>query len=97
MKYSIQSKDKESMVEFSKVKPGEVFSFFDHESLQRANHNVYMKMYTSGKNSYEHELVDLTDGKTYNFSEKKRVALNDPDESQANKVYVLNTKLNITI
>jgi len=35
--------------------------------------------------------------KTYNFSEKKRVALNDPDESQANKVYVLNTKLNITI
>jgi len=40
--------------------------------------------------------VDLTDGKSYLFSEKKRVTLNDPDESQANKVHVLNAKLNIT-
>jgi hypothetical protein len=97
MKYTIQTKEKESMVEFSKVKTGEVFSFFDHESLQRGNHTIYMKMYTPGKNSFDHDIVDLTDGKSYNFSEKKRVTLNDPDEVQANKVYVLNVKLNITL
>ena len=97
MKYTIQSKEKESMVEFSKVKPGEVFSFFDHESLQKVNHNIYIKIHTSGKNTYDHDIVDLTDGKSYLFSEKKRVTLNDPDESQANKVYVLNVKLNITL
>ena len=97
MKYIIQSKEKESMVEFSKVKPGEVFSFFDHESLQRSNHTIYMKIKPQNKSNYEHDLVDLTDGVTYNFSEKKRVTLNDPDEVQANKVYVLTAKLNITI
>jgi hypothetical protein len=56
-----------------------------------------MKIKPQNKSNYEHDLVDLTDGVTYNFSEKKRVTLNDPDEVQANKVYVLTAKLNITI
>jgi hypothetical protein len=41
--------------------------------------------------------VDLTDGISYNFSEKKRVSLNDPDEVQANRVYVLDAKMNIIL
>jgi hypothetical protein len=97
MKHTIQSREKESMVEFSKVKSGEVFSFFDPETVQRGNHNIYMKLRTESKAILEKEIVDLGDGQLYNFSEKKRVTLNDPDEIQANKVYVLNARINITM
>jgi len=97
MKYTIQDKEKERMVEFQDLKPGEVFSFFDTTSLKRTNHSIYMKIKPQGKNHYDHDIVDLTDGVSYNFSEKKRVSLNDPDEVQANRVYVLDAKMNITL
>jgi len=97
MKYTIQDKEKEQMVDFKDLKPGEVFSFFDTNSLKRTNHSIYMKTYTSGKGDHSHNIVDLTDGHTYNFSEKKRISLNDPDELQANRVYQLDIKLNVIL
>ena len=97
MKYTIQDREKERMVDFKDLKAGEVFSFFDSNSLKRTNHSIYMKTHTPGKSDHGHNIVDLTDGHTYNFSEKKRISLNDPDEVQANKVYVLDVKLNITL
>jgi hypothetical protein len=97
MKYTILDKDKDNLIDFSKLKPGEVFSFFDMNSLKRTNHSIYMKIKPQGKNHYDHDIVDLTDGISYNFSEKKRVSLNDPDEVQANRVYVLDAKMNIIL
>lgn len=97
MKYAILDKEKERMVDFKDLKPGEVFSFFDINSLKRTNHSIYMKIYVKNQSEYSHNIVDLTDGYLYNFQEKKRVSLNDPDEIQANKVYVLDAKMNITL
>lgn len=97
MKYTIQDKEKESMVDFKDVKPGEIFSFFDTNSLKRINHSIYMKLKTKSMTLAENDIVDLTDGHPYIFTEKKRVSLNDPDELQANKVHVLNVKLSIVV
>lgn len=97
MKYTIQDKEKERMVEFRDLKPGDVFSFFDTNSLKRTNHSIYMKLKTTGKISHENDIVDLTDGHPYIFTEKKRVSLNDPDEVQANKVYQLDVKMSIIL
>ena len=97
MKYTIQDREKERMVDFKDLKAGEVFSFFDSNSLKRTNHSIYMKLKTKGNVFSENDIVDLTDGHPYIFSEKKRISLNDPDEVQANKVYVLDVKLNITL
>lgn len=97
MKYAILDKEKERMVDFKDLKSGDVFSFFDSNSLKRTNHSIYMKIYLKNQSNYGHDIVDLTDGHIYNFQEKKRVSLNDPDEVQANKVYVLDAKMNITL
>ena len=92
MKYTITSRDKEAMVDFDSLKEGEVFSFFDPESVKRGNHAVYLKI-KNGTNN----IVDLEDGKVFNFGEKKRNILNDPDEQQGNKIYKLNAKINIIV
>ena len=92
MKYTITSRDKEAMVDFDLVKEGELFSFFDPESVKRGNHAVYLKI-KNGTNN----IVDLEDGKVFNFADKKRNTLNDPDEQQGNKVYKLNAKINIIV
>lgn len=92
MKYTITSRDKEAMVDFDSVKEGEVFSFFDPESVQRGNHSVFMKI-KNGTNN----IVNLDDGKVFNFSDKKRNTINDPDEQQGDKVYKLNAKINIIV
>ena len=42
-------------------------------------------------------IVDLDDGKVFNFSDKKRNTLNDPDEKLGNLVYKLNAKINIIV
>lgn len=95
MKYVISSQDKEAMIEFDKLKEGEVFSFFDPESVQRGNHAIYMKIKIP--NTTSHNILDLDDGKAYDFSAKKRNTINDPDEKQGNKVYKLNAKINIIV
>jgi len=92
MKYTITSRDKEAMVDFDSVKEGEVFSFFDPESVQRGNHSVFMKI-KNGTNN----IVNLDDGKVFNFGDKKRNTLNDPDEKLGNLVYKLNAKINIIV
>ena len=92
MKYTITSRDKEAMVDFDSVKEGEVFSFFDPESVQRGNHSVFMKI-KNGTNN----IVNLDDGKVFNFGDKKRNTINDPDEQQGDKVYKLNAKINIIV
>lgn len=92
MKYTITSRDKEAMVDFDSVKEGEVFSFFDPESVQRGNHSIFMKI-KNGTNN----IVNLDDGKVFNFGDKKRNTLNDPDEQQGDKVYKLNAKINIIV
>ena len=92
MKYTITSRDKEAMVDFDSVKEGEVFSFFDPESVQRGNHSVFMKI-KNGTNN----IVNLDDGKVFNFGDKKRNTINDPDEQQGDKVYKLNAKVNIIV
>jgi len=92
MKYTITSRDKEAMVHFDSVKEGEVFSFFDPESVQRGNHSVFMKI-KNGTNN----IVNLDDGKVFNFGDKKRNTLNDPDEKLGNLVYKLNAKINIIV
>lgn len=97
MKYTIQDKEKERMVEFKDLKPGDVFSFFDITSLKRTNHSIYMKLKTKGNVFSENDIVDLTDGHPYIFAEKKRVSLNDPDELQANRVHKLETKLDVIV
>lgn len=97
MKYTIQDKEKERMVEFRDLKPGDVFSFFDTNSLKRTNHSIYMKLKTKGNTLSENDIVDLTDGHAYIFSERKRVSLNDPDEVQANRVYQLEVKMNVIL
>jgi len=95
MKYVISSQDKEAMIDFDKLKEGEVFSFFDPESVQRGNHSIYMKIRVPNTTSVN--IIDLGDGKAYDFSNKKRNTINDPDEQQGNKVYKLNAKINIII
>ena len=95
MKYVISSQDKEAMIDFDKLKEGEVFSFFDPESVQRGNHAIYMKIRVPNTTSVN--LIDLEDGKAYDFSNKKRNTINDPDEKQGNRVYKLNAKINIVI
>jgi hypothetical protein len=92
MKYTITSRDQEAMVEFDSLKEGEVFSFFDPESVQRGNHAIYMKIKNGSNN-----IVNLEDGKVFGFTDKKRNTLNDPDEQQGNKVYKLNAKINVII
>lgn len=92
MKYTITSRDKEAMVDFDSVKEGEVFSFFDPESVQRGNHSVFMKI-KNGTNN----IVNLDDGKVFNFSDKKRNTLNDSDEKLGNLIYKLNAKINIIV
>jgi len=92
MKYTITSRDKESMVDFDSLKEGEAFSFFDPESVQRGNHSVFMKI-KNGTNN----IVNLDDGKVFNFSDKKRNTLNDPDEKLGNLIYKLNAKINIIV
>ena len=92
MKYTITSRDKEAMVDFDSLKEGEVFSFFDPESVQRGNHSVFMKI-KNGTNN----IVNLDDGKVFNFGDKKRNTINDPDEQQGDKVYKLNAKINIIV
>ena len=95
MKYVISSQDKEAMIDFDKLKEGEVFSFFDPESVQRGNHSIYMKIKVPNTTSVN--ILDLGDGKAYDFSNKKRNTLNDPDGQQGNAVYKLNAKINIVI
>jgi len=95
MKYVISSQDKEAMIDFDKLKEGEVFSFFDPESVQRGNHAIYMKIKVPNTTSVN--ILDLGDGKAYDFSNKKRNTLNDPDGQQGNAVYKLNAKINIVI
>lgn len=95
MKYTITSQDKEALTEFSQIKEGEVFSFFDPESVQRGNHAIYMKIKVPNTTSVN--ILDLVDGKAYDFSNKKRNTLNDPDGQQGNAVYKLNAKINIVI
>jgi hypothetical protein len=95
MKYVISSQDKEAMIDFDKLKEGEVFSFFDPESVQRGNHAIYMKIRVPNTTSVN--LIDLEDGKAYDFSNKKLNTINDPDEKQGNRVYKLNAKINIVI
>ena len=56
-----------------------------------------MKLKTKGNVFSENDIVDLTDGHPYIFTEKKRVSLNDPDEVQANKVYQLDVKMSIIL
>jgi hypothetical protein len=92
MKYTITSRDKEAMVDFDSVKEGEVFSFFDPESVQRGNHSIFMKI-KNGSNS----IVNLDDGKVFNFTDKKRNTISDPDEQRGNLVYKLNAKINIIV
>ena len=93
MKYTITSQDKEALTEFNQIKEGEVFSFFDPESVQRGNHAIYMKIRVPNTTSVN--IIDLEDGKAYDFSNKKRNTINDPDEKQGNRVYKLNAKINI--
>ena len=95
MKYTITSQDKEALTEFDQIKEGEVFSFFDPESVQRGNHAIYMKIRVPNTTSVN--IVDLEDGKAYEFSNKKRNTLNDPDEQQGNRVYKLNAKISIVV
>ena len=95
MKYNITSQDKEALTEFDQIKEGEVFSFFDPESVQRGNHAIYMKIKVPNTTSVN--ILDLEDGKAYDFSNKKRNTLNDPDGQQGNGVYKLNAKINIVI
>jgi hypothetical protein len=95
MKYVISSQDKEAMIDFDKLKEGEVFSFFDPESVQRGNHAIYMKIRVPNTTSVN--IIDLEDGKAYDFSNKKRNTINDPDEKQGNRVYKLNAKINIVV
>jgi hypothetical protein len=92
MKYTITSRDKEAMVEFDSVKEGEVFSFFDPESVQRGNHSIFMKIKNGSNN-----IVNLDDGKVFNFIDKKRITISDPDEQRGNLVYKLNAKINIIV
>jgi hypothetical protein len=92
MKYTITSRDKEAMVEFDSVKEGEVFSFFDPESVQRGNHSIFMKIKNGSNN-----IVNLDDGKVFNFTDKKRITISDPDEQRGNLVYKLNAKINIIV
>ena len=92
MKYTITSRDKEAMVDFDSIKEGEVFSFFDPESVQRGNHSIFMKI-KNGSNS----IVNLDDGKVFNFTDKKRNTISDPDEQRGNLVYKLNAKINIIV
>ena len=42
-------------------------------------------------------IVNLDDGKVFNFGDKKRNTINDPDEQQGDKVYKLNAKINIIV
>ena len=92
MKYTITSRDKEAMVDFDSVKEGEVFSFFDPESVQRGNHSVFMKIKNGSNN-----IVNLDDGRVFNFADKKRITISDPDEQRGNLVYKLNAKINIIV
>ena len=92
MKYTITSRDKEAMVDFDSVKDGEVFSFFDPESVQRGNHSVFMKIKNGSNN-----IVNLDDGRVFNFIDKKRSTINDPDEKLGNLIYKLNAKINIIV
>jgi len=95
MKYNITSQDKEALIEFDQIKEGEVFSFFTPESTDRGNHAIYMKIRVPNTTSVN--ILDLGDGKAYDFSAKKRNSINDPDEKQGNRVYKLNAKINIVI
>ena len=92
MKYTITSRDKEVMVDFDSIKEGEVFSFFDPESVQRGNHSVFMKIKNGSNN-----IVNLDDGRVFNFADKKRSSINDPDEKLGNLIYKLNAKINIIV
>ena len=92
MKYTITSRDKEAMVDFDSIKEGEVFSFFDPESVQRGNHSVFMKIKNGSNN-----IVNLDDGRVFNFTDKKRITISDPDEQRGNLVYKLNAKINIIV
>jgi len=42
-------------------------------------------------------IVNLDDGKVFNFLDKKRNTLNDPDEKLGNLIYKLNAKINIIV
>jgi len=92
MKYTITSRDKEAMVDFDSIKEGEVFSFFDPESVQRGNHSIFMKIKNGSNN-----IVNLDDGRVFNFTDKKRITISDPDEQRGNLVYKLNAKINIIV
>lgn len=95
MKYTITSQDKEALTEFDQIKEGEVFSFFTPESTDKGNHAIYMKIRVPNTTSVN--ILDLGDGKAYDFSNKKRNSINDPDEKQGNRVYKLNAKINIIV
>lgn len=92
MKYTILSKEKESMADFDLLKEGDVFSFFDPESVKKGNHSIYMKIRNGSSN-----IVDLDDGKVFNFGDKKRNTISDPDEQRGNLIYKLNAKINIIV
>ena len=92
MKYTITSRDKEAMVSFEDLKEGDVFSFFDPESVKKGNHSVYMRIRNGSNN-----IVDLDDGKVFNFADKKRNTISDPDEERGNLIYKLNAKINIIV
>ena len=92
MKYTITSRDKEAMVQFEDLKEGDVFSFFDPESVKKGNHSIYLRIRNGSNN-----IVDLDDGKVFNFADKKRNVISDPDEQRGNLVYKLNAKINIII
>jgi hypothetical protein len=42
-------------------------------------------------------IVNLDDGKVFNFIDKKRITISDPDEQRGNLVYKLNAKINIIV
>lgn len=92
MKYNITSRDKEAMIQFEDLKEGDVFAFFDPESVKKGNHSIYMRIRNGSNN-----IVDLDDGKVFNYADKKRNVVSDPDEQRGNLVYKLNAKINIIV
>jgi hypothetical protein len=42
-------------------------------------------------------IVNLDDGRVFNFADKKRMTISDPDEQRGNLVYKLNAKINIIV
>jgi len=95
MNHEVISQKTDNFIDFEKLEAGDCFSFFDLESFQRGNHTLYMKINVKENKSID--VLDLHTGKTFPFSEKKRVTLSDPDGKIGSKVYKLNAKIQVTI